>query len=379
MGQASERIEVADALRGVAVAGIILYHAVESFNAFYPDARFTLACDEDVFGIATLLLSGKMYGIFALLFGLTFHIMLSRSMSRWRFAWRMVLLFVIGMVNIAVYDGDILTSYALCGLLLILCSRLSNRWLWVLTVLVLAQPFELWQLLSGWTMPTDWIWSDYALLAQHHQESGFWQNVVMNVRYAFVANMGYFTFTGRLTQTFGLFLLGLLFGRTRMFCNEGQNLLVWKLILVAGCLAIGVWSMWSPLLSNQQPTPIIQYLSPIFNLAVLLTEISAIVLLWYASARLRKMLAPVCTFGRMSLSNYLLQSVIGCFLFYGYGLGLYCVLGRTYAILAGAGMVILQIVVTCLWARRHQRGPAESLWRKGTYMGTKTPSPTPLS
>ena len=254
MGQASERIEVADALRGVAVAGIILYHAVESFNAFYPDARFTLACDEDVFGIATLLLSGKMYGIFALLFGLTFHIMLSRSMSRWRFAWRMVLLFVIGMVNIAVYDGDILTSYALCGLLLILCSRLSNRWLWVLTVLVLAQPFELWQLLSGWTMPSDWIWSDYALLAQHHQESGFWQNVVMNVRYAFVANMGYFTFTGRLTQTFGLFLLGLLFGRTRMFCNEGQNLLVWKLILVAGCLVIGVWSMWSPLLSNQQCT-----------------------------------------------------------------------------------------------------------------------------
>ena len=76
MGQASERIEVADALRGVAVAGIILYHAVESFNAFYPDARFTLACDADVFGFATLLLSGKMYGIFALLFGLTFHIML---------------------------------------------------------------------------------------------------------------------------------------------------------------------------------------------------------------------------------------------------------------------------------------------------------------
>ena len=328
MGQASERIEVADALRGVAVAGIILYHAVESFNAFYPDARFTLACDADVFGIATLLLSGKMYGIFALLFGLTFHIMLSRSMSRWRFAWRMVLLFVIGMVNIAVYDGDILTSYALCGLLLILCSRLSNRWLWVLTVLVLAQPFELWQLLSGWTMPSDWIWSDYALLAQHHQESGFWQNVVMNVRYAFVANMGYFTFTGRLTQTFGLFLLGVLFGRIRMFCNEGKNLLVWKLVLVAGCLAIGVWCLWTPLLSNQQPTPIIQYLSPIFNLAVLLTEISAIVLLWYASARLRKMLAPVCTFGRMSLSNYLLQSVIGCFLFYGYGLGLYCVLGR---------------------------------------------------
>ncbi|MBR3398377.1 MAG: DUF418 domain-containing protein, partial [Prevotella sp.] len=59
-------------------------------------------------------------------------------------------------------------------------------------------------------------------------------------------------------------------------------------------------------------------------------------------------------------------------------MGLYCVLGRTYAILAGAGMVILQIVVTCLWALRHQRGPAEALWRKGTYIGAKDSSTTPL-
>ena len=372
MKHENHRIEVADALRGIAVIGIILFHAVESFDAFYPDARLTLSCDESVYRIVTFLFSGKMYGIFAMLFGLTFYIMLNRSMTRTRFAWRMVLLFVIGLANIAIYDGDILTTYALCGLLLIPCSRLSNRWLWVITIAVLAQPFELWQLLSGWTMPSDWIWDDYAMLAHHHQESGFWQNVILNLQYAFPANLGYFALTGRLTQIFGLFLLGLLFGRYRLFINEGRNLFIWKCIFIVSLMLAVIGSWWQAEYTiNQQPASIAHYLSPIINLAILLAETSAVVLLWYASAQLRKLLSPVCAFGRMSLSNYLLQSLLGCFLFYGWGLGLYSELGHTYALLAGIMMVVFQLVLSSLWARSHQRGPAESLWRKATYISLK--------
>lgn len=293
-------------------------------------------------------------------------------MDRTRFAWRMVLLFIIGLVDIAFYDGDILTTYALCGLLLIPCSRLTNRWLWVITIVVLAQPFELWQLLSSWTMPSDWIWDDYAMLAHHHQESGFWLNVVLNLRYAFPANLGYFALTGRLTQIFGLFLLGLLFGRYRLFINEGRNLLIWKSVFTVSLTlaVIGCW--WSTHYTiDQQPASIAHYLSPIINLAILLAETSAIVLLWYASERFRSMLSAVCTFGRMSLSNYLLQSILGCILFYGWGLGLYCELGHTYALFIGVMMVIFQLVLTRLWAQCHQRGPAESLWRKATYISLK--------
>ena len=361
MRSADGRIEVADALRGIAVVGIILFHAVESFNAFSPQARLTLPCDASVYRVVTILLSGKMYGIFALLFGLTFHIMLSRTMTRIRFAWRMLLLFFIGGVNIAIYDGDILTTYALCGLLLTACHRLSNRWLWVLTVVVLLQPFELWQLFSGWTMPSDWIWHDYALLSRHHQESGFCLNVMQNLRYAFPANLGYFALTGRLTQIFGLFVLGLLFGRYRLFLDDGCHLLVWKCILivslllavVGNCANLGILTHW---------------LTPIVNLAVLLSETAAIVLLWYGSARVRQLLTAVCIFGRMSLTNYLLQSVLGCFLFYAWGLGLFSELGHTYALFAGVVMVMFQLFVTLLWARHHQRGPVESLWRAATYI-----------
>ena len=361
MTKADGRIEVADALRGIAVVGIILFHVVESFDAFSPQARLTLPCDASVYRVVTFLLSGKMYGIFALLFGLTFHIMLSRSMTRIRFAWRMLLLFFIGCINIAFYDGDILTTYALCGLLLIACHRLSNRWLWVLTVAVLLQPFELWQLFSGWTMPSDWIWHDYALLSRHHQESGFWLNVVQNLRYAFPANLGYFALTGRLTQIFGLFLLGLLFGRHRLFINEGRHLLVWQSILVVSLLLA--------LVGNSTDLGILtHWLTPIVNLAILLSETAAIVLLWFSSARVRQSLTTICTFGRMSLTNYLLQSVLGCFFFYAWGLALFSELGHTYALFVGVLIILLQFFFTLLWARHHQRGPAESLWRAATYL-----------
>ena len=64
-GLQNSRIEVADALRGLAVIGIILYHAVEHFNLGTPDTvTCGLACDDTVFNVLTVLLSGKMYGIF---------------------------------------------------------------------------------------------------------------------------------------------------------------------------------------------------------------------------------------------------------------------------------------------------------------------------
>ncbi len=77
LGLKNSRIDVADALRGLAVAGIILYHSVEHFNMYDGSIEhaYTLGCDDWMADVLALLLSGKMYGIFALLFGLSFFIM----------------------------------------------------------------------------------------------------------------------------------------------------------------------------------------------------------------------------------------------------------------------------------------------------------------
>ena len=100
------RIDVADALRGIAVAGIILYHSVEHFNIFTQETIIhALPSDQTVADVLAWLLSGKMYGIFAMLF-------------------------MFGIINVAFYDGDILMLYACYGLLLIPISYLPSKAVW---------------------------------------------------------------------------------------------------------------------------------------------------------------------------------------------------------------------------------------------------------
>ena len=101
------RIDVADALRGIAVAGIILFHSVEHFDIFTQEPIVhTLPFDEQVGNVMAWLFSGKMYGVFAMLFGLSFFIMNDNQQQKHRnfscrFAWRMCLLFLFGLVNVA--------------------------------------------------------------------------------------------------------------------------------------------------------------------------------------------------------------------------------------------------------------------------------------
>lgn len=90
LGLKNSRIDVADALRGLAVAGIILYHSVEHFNMYDGNIAhvYTLGCDDWMADVLALLLSGKMYGIFALLFGLSFFIMNDNLSSSVEIAFR---------------------------------------------------------------------------------------------------------------------------------------------------------------------------------------------------------------------------------------------------------------------------------------------------
>ena len=364
------RIDVADALRGIAVAGIILYHSVEHFDVFTKETILhTLPCDQTVADVLAWLLSGKMYGIFAMLFGLSFFIMNDNQQQKGRsfsgrFAWRMCLLFVFGIINVAFYDGDILMLYACYGLLLIPISYLSSKWVWCIIALLAIQPVELFCLLSGTTIDHTRLFEIYNQTIALHEHGTFWENAVNNVRYGFELNLRFNVFSGRLTQLLCLFILGMQLCRHRLFYNEGNNLKIWHTILcLSAALVIG--------LSFVDFGALDIWLKPIYNLFILLMIVSAVVSAWYAFEGVRRVLRHLCTFGRMSLTNYLLQSVIGCFIFYGYGLGCYYKLGITYAVLVGLSMVIVQYLFCRLWFSSHQRGPLEGLWRKLTWISSK--------
>lgn len=352
------RIHVADALRGIAVTGIILFHAREHFNLYWSGLdlpRLTAgALDTFTVGAFDFLLAGKMYAIFALLFGLSFFIQNDNQQQRGndfsgRFAWRMVVLFLIGLVNAAIYNGDVLTYYAVFGLLLIPVGRLSNRWVWLIALLLFIQPLELYQYFTG--RPISLRPEGVEALDTTLAHGSLWESLRVSLRYGPLNSFAWGVEHGRGTQTPLMFVLGMLAGRYRLFYDEGHNLRIWAGIFAAG--ALGTWLIPFEAMHNFATTSAI---------------VSAVVILWYRVPAVRKALDGMTYFGRMSLTNYLLQSLLGTALFYNWGLGLYRHVDVFWGTALGAGMVLAQYAFCRFWLRRHSHGPVEWLWKKLTWI-----------
>lgn len=110
------------------------------------------------------------------------------------------------------------------------------------------------------------------------------------------------------------------------------------------------------------------WLYPIYNFFILSFVVSGFVLLWYGKKWFRKGLSFLRQFGKMSLTNYFLQSIIGCGLFAYYGFNLQTKLGITYAFFVGIAMVVVQCLFSNLWLKYHSHGPFEGIWKKLTWI-----------
>jgi uncharacterized protein len=81
----------------------------------------------------------------------------------------------------------------------------------------------------------------------------------------------------------------------------------------------------------------------------------------------RRVLGLLAPLGRMALTNYLGQSVIFGFVFYGYGLGQFGKMSITHAAILGVAVYVAQAVASAWWLRRFRFGPVEWIWRAATY------------
>src|SRR5690606_8365806 len=138
--QASNRIDMVDALRGYALFGLFMVHCVESFELYWLDPQ-----PDPWFDGTMAVFAGKAFAIFALLFGFSFATIMTNERKRggdftWRFAWRLALLFAIGTLHALVYRGDILQVLAAVGLIMIPFDRLrSDRAALVIALLLFLQ------------------------------------------------------------------------------------------------------------------------------------------------------------------------------------------------------------------------------------------------
>lgn len=379
----STRINVVDCLRGFAVCGIIIIHFLEHMNFYnFPEPT---ALDQGIWDTVFFLGASKMYAIFALLFGFSCYIQHHNAQKRGsdfrgRFAWRMFLLFIWGIIDLFFYNGDILCTYAVIGLLLIPLVKAPDKVLVALAIFLFLQPVEIAYGIIGALNPSVppmdvGIGPLWATLSDVCAGGSLLDVGHAGVRYGLQINFGWALENGRLTQTYLLFIIGMLIGRRRLFLDEGGNLETWKRILVASIISFAVffplWKIVPWLVGNKTVAHSLDVqLNMWRNFSMMAFYVSGIVLLYYRT-RAQRTISRLAAIGKMSLTDYLFQSIVGGFLFYNWGLGLYRVSGHTMSFCIAIAFLFVLYFLCRWWASNHRRGPLEEVWARLTHLGSK--------
>lgn len=385
------RVEVVDALRGLAVMAIVIIHSIEHFiYPVYPDkmlqADWLVTLDSVVFSSVFSLIAGKGYSIFALLFGFTFYIQFMNQQNkgfdfRGRFVWRLILLSIFATINAAFFPGgDVLLLFVFTGLALVLVCKLSNKIILMIAIFCFLQPIELFHFISSrfneaYTMPDLNIGGLYKTV-QEGVKTGNWKTfLVENITTGQKASLLWAVNGGRFVQTIGLFLLGFLLSRKNLFVNSKENTRFWIKILVVSSLLFGIlyplkveWydNVESTILKNSIGTALDMWQKLAFTLVIVSSFITA-----FYNSSLRTRVSKLKVYGKMSLTNYISQSVMGAFIFFPIGLNLSPYLGYTASLLVGILIFMIQLYLNHLWFKRYKQGPLEKLWHKATWIGRK--------
>ncbi|TLX74704.1 DUF418 domain-containing protein [Labilibacter sediminis] len=384
----TKRLHVVDALRGFAIVSIMLLHNIEHFDVYHVPQNlpsWMTVVDKMIWESLFFLFSGKSYGMFAVLFGLTFFIQSNNQTKKGksfngRFAWRMFLLFGFGILNSVFFQGDILTIYAVLGLFLIPFRYMGNRVMLFTASILLLLPVEICHLIQG-IIDSDMImsnpesWTYFGKMSEYITGDSFLETAWGNLTNGKTAVLLWNKENGRFFLILSYFLFGLLTGRKHLFNESNQSKYFWKRALVIAAIAfiplfivklnLGQWVDSKAILR-----PLRIMISTWSNAAFMVFLIAGFYLLFYLTG-LRKILNYFSAFGKMSLSNYIIQSVLGGFIYYGFGLGLYQYTGSTYAVLIGLVLTVLLGLFCNWWGKRFKHGPFEAIWHYLTWIKIK--------
>ncbi|WP_342315106.1 DUF418 domain-containing protein [Lysobacter sp. FW306-1B-D06B] len=393
---APDRLRSLDVLRGLALLGIGLMN-VEYFSRPLPDMGAGIdpaqaPLDHALSWLVYVFVQGKFWVLFALLFGMGFALMDERARAAGRnfrplYLRRTIGLMVIGLVHaLLIWAGDILVSYAI-GAFALLWFRdaepeRQGRWgaaLYGLPALSLLLMGGLMHGLGSAASPGDepgqaarlaneQAWRAAEIAA--YSAGSWWDATQMRARYL-LHNLD----ETLVFQAFavGMFLLGAWLLRSGAIASPAAHArlhrgLRWVAFPAGVAMALVSASItvtfdWEGDGARSMIAASLMLLaSPLMSLGYLAWTIRAL-----ATATGARLLGVVAPAGRMALTNYLLQSVIGTLVFYGYGLGLWEQVPRRWQLLGVVVVFALQVLASRWWLARFRFGPVEWLWRACTY------------
>ncbi|WMJ73921.1 DUF418 domain-containing protein [Cytophagaceae bacterium ABcell3] len=377
------RMHVLDALRGFSILGILLVNLfyLSGYKYFSPESFGSAELDEKVLFYVNFLALGKFYSLFSFLFGLGFAIQLDRTSQKGLpflplYFRRLGVLFVIGLLHTLVWQGDILTVYSLAAILLIPFKKANNKTILGFSVALLISPAFLelamnqlsinpgqslyslgHRIKQSWDLPTS---------STIVTEGGLYTYLLAKVpdtllRYAEILS------GSRFPKLWGMFLLGLYFGRNNLFADIKKNAKVFKFLLLFGGLGGLVFTYFYFMFSWPAGSENLHFFKTLARSLgehpLALGYMAGFSLLYAKKQAVLDWMAPA---GRMALTNYLMQSIISVLFFYNIGLGLGPV-GPAYYVPFAFVFFLFQVLYSHWWLKFFKYGPVEYLWRSCIY------------
>jgi uncharacterized protein len=398
-----ERIVELDVIRGIAIFGILLVNMLFfSSPIIYLESANLSWWDEPWDKLARILIEifaqGKFYPMFSFLFGLGLMLFMNRAEERGRSSvWlafrRLVVLLVFGGIHaVFVWSGDILVTYAVLGLLLLVfrSRKPRNILVWASVFLLLPSVFGgLLTLASVWLAPLSG--GENELGEQHRLYQEFMVQEVERARWSYSEGSYADTIGQRLHDleymysyafmSFPTVMAMLLFGvyaykQGWLYTGTEQRRrrlrqLLWVSLIVGGCLQ-GIGMFAEQQIESFQPGwyDFVYVIGVTLGGPILTFFYMAFLVLLLEIAGWKERLRSIASVGRMALTNYFLQSVMMTLFFNGYGLGWYGKVGTAAGIGIALTLYTIQVVYSRWWMNHYLYGPVEWLWRTLTY-GTR--------
>jgi uncharacterized protein len=357
-----DRLAAIDILRGLALFGVMAINLVFEFRVsiferFVPATKPMPPFDRAVESFLILAVDSKSLALFSLLFGVGLAIQFDRLADNRRTVLllrRLIALLAIGLVHlILIWNGDILTEYALAGFVA-LPFLFAPRWflaagsLFFLGVYLMLGPFV------PWPDPA-WIAGHISAARHVYASGGFAEVLAFRIgELPAIAPLHIAIFP----RTLALFLLGAFIWRTGVLQSASeQRGLLFSLAFAGLVLTVAAAGT---------------LLAPV----TLALGYGAFVIGLVTTRSGSRLLAWAAPLGRMAFTNYLAQSLIFGWVFYGYGLGLFGQVGVAAALGFGVAVYVAQVIASRWWLKSHTFGPVEWLWRSLMY-GVRQPMRLP--
>ena len=340
-----DRITSLDALRAVILLGILLVHSCNYFGYQVPE--LTSLSDKVVNRLITGFLSNRCNTIFDILFGVSFYLILRNPQnSSTKFVWRCFLLMLIGLVNKIFYTYDALMWFGVCGMLLVTLRHLKPRYLLMTAIVLFIAKIILARYRFG-----DLIFGE-RIIERYTEGASLFQ--IVSYKYAVIDYLR-MVFNGGFFHALSWFIIGYWIAKVGVVENLEKKV-TWKFVLL----------FWSLFIVDSIIILIFGRNRLLFSLNIIFATFaysSVVIYAYYNCKSIRRVLNKLEPYGKMGLTNYSMQNVLGVILFTTLHLYQY---DLTFIIFIFLLFYVFQAIFSYVWLSYFRYGPIEYIWRVAT-------------